>query len=195
MSKDLRVVLEKIDYEITDLHFRWGVYRDVFAQGPEQIALLNRNGSNFFHITQLLMIDYMTLAFSKLTDPSKQGKNENLSLKQLHVLLEEIGEAEVIEELNMRFEVLYRSCEKFRELRNKRVAHSDMRHALELAEEPLPGISRAYIEEALVNLRDYINVVNRKFKGTTVLYQEFVEDLYGRSENLIRALNRSEASA
>ena len=149
MEKDLDGVFEKIDHEVTDLHYRWLMYRDVFAGGPEQTELLNRNGSNFFYYTQSLMLDYMALAFSKLTDPNIQGKNENLSLKQFHVLYSDMKEDDLVKKLKEKFEELISDCTKFRDLRNKRIAHTDFNHALNLVEEPLPGVSRKYIENAL----------------------------------------------
>lgn len=176
MDKYVDSIFEKIDYEVTDLHYRWIMYRDVFAADAEQTALLNRNGSNFFYCTQFLMLDYMALAFSKLTDPNKQGKNENLSLKQFHVTYSSHGEDELVQQLKEKFNELKGACESFRDLRNKRIAHADFDHSLNLVDEPLEGISREYVENSLKLLREYMNIINKHRSNTRTLYEQTGEN-------------------
>lgn len=195
MDKDLDEVFEKLDYEVTDLHYRWLMYRDVYAVGPEQTELLNKYGANFFYCTQFLMLDYIALAFSKITDPNSQGKNENLSLKQFHVIYSDLGEGELVKILKEKFEELKGACSKFRELRNKRIAHADFNHALGLTEEPLPGISRAYVENALRLLSEYINIVNKHRTNSTTLYDQTIENPDGSAKKLIAAIKLAEANA
>ncbi|MBY8083189.1 hypothetical protein KW484_18735 [Vibrio fluvialis] len=94
------------------------------------MELLNKNGAYFFYIAQHLFMDNVALSFSKLTDPNKQGANENLSLKQLTVLANNSGDLKLAHTLKEKFEELLKSCEKFRKLRNKRIAHADLGHAM-----------------------------------------------------------------
>ena len=195
MGKDIDSIFEKIDHEVTDLHFRWLMYRDVFAAGPEQTELLNRNGANFFYYVQFLMLDYMALAFSKLTDPNTQGKNENLSLKQFHVVYSDQGKLDLVQSLKKKFDELMDSCTRFRDLRNKRIAHADFNHALNLVEDPLPGISRAYTENALKLLREYMNLLNKERTNSTTLYEEVIENTSGSAKKLIAALSKAEKNA
>ncbi len=75
-------------------------------------------------------MDNVALSFSKLADPNKQRSNENLSLKQLTVLANDSGDLELSQALKEKFEELLQSCEKFRKLRNKRIAHADLDHAM-----------------------------------------------------------------
>jgi hypothetical protein len=171
MSQEFDKVFKKLDKTVTDMHYRWKLYRDVFAGEKEDFELLNKYGSNFFYYTQFLMLDHMALSFSKLTDPNKQRDNENLSLKQLHVISSNEGKTELVSALKIQFDVLLKACSKFRLLRNKRIAHSDLNHELGEAEEPLPGLSRAYVENALSELRTYMNIVNNQCYSTTVGYE------------------------
>ncbi len=84
MDEKLKPIFEKLGDEVSELHYRWSIYEEVYAGDAAQTELLNRNGSNFFYYVQHLMLDNVALALSKLTDPSKQFKNENLSLKQIY---------------------------------------------------------------------------------------------------------------
>ncbi|EMW0566291.1 TPA: hypothetical protein NKU94_004518 [Vibrio parahaemolyticus] len=59
-------VFKQLKEEVNLIHFRWITYRQIYAQGPEVIELLNSNGGYFFYITQHLYLDNVSLAFSKL---------------------------------------------------------------------------------------------------------------------------------
>ncbi|EMW0566286.1 hypothetical protein AAD033_004697, partial [Vibrio parahaemolyticus] len=66
-------------------------------------------------------------------------------------------DVELAQVLKAKFQELFDACQKFRVHRNKRIAHADLAHATGSAEEPLPGISRQYVEDALKLLRDFMN--------------------------------------
>ncbi|WP_273987304.1 hypothetical protein [Vibrio parahaemolyticus] len=184
-------VFKRIKDEVNEIHFRWVVYRQVYAQGPKEIELLNKNGAYFFSIAQHLFMDNVALSFSKLTDPNKQGSNENLSLKQLIVLSNNSGDLELAHALKEKFEELLKSCDKFRKLRNKRIAHADLGHAMGVADEPLPGISRQYVEDALALLRDFMNTYELAVSDSQTLYDEIILDLGSGGDVLLNSLRKA----
>lgn len=165
-------MFELLKQEVIEIHYRWIIYRQVYAQGPDVTKLLNNNGVHFFYITQYLFLDYMALSFSKLTDQNKQGSNENLSLKQLIVFANDSRENDLAQELKVIFDTLYKSCEKFRTLRNKRIAHADLDHATGKVNECLPGISRTYVEDALYLLRKFMNTFEVWIQDSSTVYEE-----------------------
>jgi len=171
MNEDIRAIFEKLKNEVSDLHYRWDMYREIYAGDAEQFELLNQSGSNFFYYVQHLMLDHVALTFSKLTDPNRQGKNDNLSLKQVHAYASDTDEAELVAKLKPIYGELESGCQKFRALRNKRIAHGDLNHAMETAEEPLPGISRAYVENALEILRNYMNAIELHYFESETGYE------------------------
>ncbi len=164
-------VFKQLKEEVNLIHFRWITYRQIYAQGPEVIELLNSNGGYFFYITQHLYLDNVSLAFSKLTDPNRQCGNENLSLKQLIVIANDRKDVELAQVLKAKFQELFDACQKFRVHRNKRIAHADLAHATGSAEEPLPGISRQYVEDALKLLRDFMNAYELGTSNSQTAYQ------------------------
>ena len=190
MNKNFLPIFEKLKKEIIELHYRWSIFRSVYASGAENIALLNRHGPNFFHYVQHLMLDHFSLSFSKLTDPNKLGKFENLSLKQIHVYASEHNETDFVRELKEKFELLANACTKFRDLRNKRIAHADLNHAI--GEDELPGISRQYIEDALKLLREYINTVELHYNDSQTLYTGLICTPNTGGDALINALQLAE---
>ncbi|MEZ8782601.1 hypothetical protein AB6D77_08100 [Vibrio splendidus] len=183
-------IFKRLKDEVNEVHFRWVVYRQVYAQGPKEIELLNKNGAYFFYVAQHLFMDNVALSFSKLTDPNKQRSNENLSLKQLTVLANDSGDLELAKTLKKKFEELLKSCEKFRTLRNKRIAHADLHHAMGVAEELLPGISRKYVEDALVLLRDFMNTYELAVSQSQTLYDEIILDLGAGGDVLLGSLRK-----
>ena len=190
MNENIKAIFEKLKNEVVDLHYRWDMYREIYAGDADQFSLLNQSGSNFFYYVQHLMLDHVALTFSKLTDPNRQGKNDNLSLKQVHVYASDTNETELVEKLKPIYSELEKGCQKFRFLRNKRIAHGDLDHAMETADEALPGISRAYVENALEILRKYMNTIEVHYFNSETGY-EHTKGPYGSGgAALIAALKR-----
>ncbi|WP_336367946.1 AbiU2 domain-containing protein [Marinobacter sp. C2H3] len=185
-------ILRRLSEVVTEIHYVWSLYREVYAGSAEQTALLNRNGSNFFYFNQQLTIDYIALMFAKLTDPNKQGRFENLSLKQLHSYANESGDNEFARELRSKFQELEAACEVFRVRRNKTIAHADLSHALNVNEEPLPGVSPDYIENALSKLRSYMTLAEEYFLESVTVYEATTGPMSAGGTALIAALERGD---
>ena len=194
-DEEFNILLDKLINVVTELHHRWKIYREVYASDPENFDLLNKFGPNFFHYAQYLMLDHIALAFSKLTDPNRQGNKENLSLKQVHVYASDRQDNQLVTDLKVRFELLVDNCQKFRLLRNKRIAHADLEHGLGRAREALPGLSRKYVEDALHLLREYINTVQLHYRNSQTLYTEIVVAPGSGGDGVIKALRIAHRNA
>jgi len=188
MDEKLKSIFEMLGDEVAELHYRWSIYEEVYAGDAAQTELLNRNGSNFFYYVQHLMLDNVALALSKLTDPSKQYKNENLSLSQIYDYIKNSDEDQLAKILKEKFDELLKACEKFRKLRNKRIAHGDLQHAMRKAGKPLPGISRDDVKKALSLLSEYMNIVELHYNNSQTGYS-LTKGPYGAGgEALVKAL-------
>jgi len=171
MDDSIKAIFEKLQDEVTDMHYRWNMYREIYAGDSEQTKLLNDTACNFFYYVQHLTIDQLALSFSKLTDPHKQRSHDNLSLKQVHVYASDANELDLVTKLKPLYEELESNCSKFRALRNKRIGHADLKHAMKTAEEPLPGVSPEYIETALKSLRQYMNTIELHYFNSQTAYE------------------------
>ncbi|MEQ7870326.1 hypothetical protein V6R97_06705 [Chromohalobacter salexigens] len=177
MDEHLQKVFDRIKQELNHIHYRWTLYRQMFGTNPSRIELINKTSSNIFAEFQWLVIDYMVMSLSKLTDRARMGGNDNLSY---HYLIEKVrasGNKELADELQIELDELTVACEKFRELRNKRVAHNDLVVALDEDGSPLPGVSRADIEAALIHARNIMNKVELHFNDSQTLYEEIIPPL------------------
>jgi hypothetical protein len=179
---------------VTDLHVRWLIYRQLYAASEEATDLLNRSGSNVFYLLQFMLLDDVTLRLAKLTDPPFQGKFENLSLGRLATALESDDKEFVSTTVAQSLGRLESACAKFRDLRNKRVAHRDLTHALGLEEEPLPGISREDVEAALAALREAMNAVDRRFRRNTTMYENVIVPYSSDGNRLLKVLRKGLAA-
>lgn len=186
----LEPVFRKLSNHVAELHYLWNLYLEVFGGDKEQMALLNNSGAHFFYLTQRLILENVALTFSKLTDPNRQGQNENLSLKQIHVFASENQETDLLEKVKPIFSEIEKQVYKFRELRNKKIAHLDLEHELEISDSPLEGISKSYVEESLRLLRTYMNTVQHHYFNCETAYQHQVTPIGSGGKTLIRVLRK-----
>jgi len=191
MNEHAAKIFKQLKEEAIQLHFRWLTYRQIFASSPQDIELLNKHGSNVFFLLQHLLLDNVALSLSKLTDPHEQGQNKNLSIQTLIQAIQEDGNSEFCGKLQGKFDTLKEQCAKFRLLRNKRIAHADFGHALQIVEEPLPGVSRTEIETTLETFRDTLNTVELHYFGSQTAYDMLIMAIGSDGSALLRHLREA----
>jgi hypothetical protein len=157
--------------DVTWLHTKWAQYRELFGVSEARIDLLNRTAGHFFRVLQDTLFEDVLLHLSRLTDGAVTGRKENLSLERLVLLAPD--------EIKLRLEALLgavrAACAPARDWRNRRIAHKDLGVALATAGDPLPGISRQTVEEALSAVRDLLHHIERQyFAGAETYYQELL---------------------
>jgi hypothetical protein len=81
-----------LDREITWLHGRWIIYRQLFGTNKERVELLNKSAGTFFNVLQDVLLHDVQLSLSKLGDPAGSGSRENMTLEALHQVLQTSGE-------------------------------------------------------------------------------------------------------
>ncbi len=186
ISPDLKMYFEEIKDEVIWLHAKWINFRQVYAVSEEQINLLNRVASTFFYIVQEMFWTDIILTLSRLTDPKKSNKKENLTFDRLVYEIDTQKHPElsagVINDLN----ILKDICIPFRDRRNRIVAHIDLATALKVHSEPIPGISRQMVEDVLKVIRQLMNRIEIYFTNSETGYQHFIQT--GDGESLIWVL-------
>jgi hypothetical protein len=179
-------VYDELRSEITWLHGRWLTYRELFAESPQRIELLNESAGTFFYIIQEVLLDEVQVCLSKLTDPAATKKHENLSLEQLQSRLEQYGEPTLAAKCRFVLDKVLIQCEVFRIRRHKTLAHLDLPTALKQLPQPLPGVSRQMVEDALASVRDYMNAIEAHYNDSEWGYDNFI--LNGGSAALLATL-------
>ncbi len=167
-------VYDALRSEVTWLHGRWICYRQLYAESPKRIELLNESAGTFFYIIQDLLFDEVQVTLSKLTDPAKMGKHENLSLEQLQIRLQAHGDTMLAQQCRNTLDTLHSQCASFRLHRHKKLAHLDLSTALRTPAQPLPGVSRQMIEDALLTIRTYLNAIEMHYNESEWGYEDFI---------------------
>jgi len=168
------------------MHGQWKVHEQLFGKGKKRLDLLAQEASNFFSIVQQALLMDIQLTLSKLGDPGRSGKFENMTLEKLMEEIKDLDPHPVPEAL--KFHKKLEACladfadksTKVRERRNKYLAHLDYDVALDLRPEPLETPTRTEIEEAL-NSVDAFNVGRRTlFQRIEDSIQEYRNDSWWR---------------
>ena len=169
----IREIYETIENELTWLHGRWIMYRQLFGGDSETLALLNQSAPTFFGMLQFLWLDYVVLEICSLTDrPSTFGR-ENLVLKQLYEKLDRRKHPDLGRELIERDREVEKTCGRLRTIRNRRIAHRDQHAALGAYQTPVLGVSRKDVDDALEAMRAYVNTFRLAFMDSEMAFDQF----------------------
>ncbi len=174
IPKAIDGVYRELQIEITWLHGRWIIYRQLFGKSKKRVDLLNECASAFFYIIQDVLLGEVQVSLSKLTDPATSGKFDNLSLEQLHARLAKYGDQQLTAQARSVLDQIHSKCKPFRAWRNKRLAHLDLTTAMKSKPDPLPGISRQMIEDSLELVRKFMNMIEGHYNDSEVGYQHFI---------------------
>lgn len=164
-------IFERIHLETLLLHGRWLTYRALFAESQERINMLNSTASGFFRVIENALFDGVELGLSRLTDPARNKSQENLSLLQLQEKLETYGEPALALRCQNTLNALLAQCKPFRDRRHKLIAHFDLDVAMKNLVQPLPGVSRQMVDDALRSIRSYLNDIHQHYSCSEWAYQ------------------------
>ena len=114
------------------------------------------------------------LYLTRLTDPKKQGKHENLVLEQLLEHSDIKTKPELLDQLKIQIIALREKCQKCRTIRDKSIAHQDLTHAL-TALSPYQGISLEDMKESLDMVNKLMNTVSKSLENEETLYELHIE--------------------
>ncbi len=146
--------------EVAWLHLRWKQYKDLFGTSPSRIAILNQAAGLLFRFVQDGLWEDTLLHLTRLTDPPKSRGKENLTVQALPTLIED---AEFQKEIAGLVEAALNSTGFAKDWRNRRLAHTDLKLAIQQVAEPLAPASRK-------NATDAINAVSRVIQRLSEYY-------------------------
>lgn len=173
--------------EVTWLHGRWRMYRQLYGTSEARVDALNKVAPTFFGTLQNILVDEVQLTLSRLADPARTGRRENLTLATLLETLENLDVPFLVDQVRSNLEAYRQACEAIVRRRNTRIAHYDRdTHA---GGELLDGPSRAEIETALERLRACMRTVYQHYANSDMRYDLFV--MHDDAESLLRAVSQA----
>lgn len=187
IPSNINKVYSLLSEEVMSLYGRWICFRQLFAKSEQRIEMLNECASTFFYIAQNMFFDEIQVSLSKLTDPAKTGKtNENLSLDQLQLMLEQYGEAVLAQSNRKKLDEIHIKVEPFRVWRNKWLAHLDLNTASKATFSNLPGVSLQMIDESLRLIAEYLNSIELHYNISAIGYEYF--EMMNDGESLLQII-------
>jgi len=174
---------------VAHLHLNWKNYRALFGTSPERIQLLSWAASSFFGLLDGIVRHDVVLAISRLTDPPRSMGKDNASLAQLLERVTPFLDTDLGKEWKSELADLQADCKPIREIRNRILAHNDLATALKYHSDPMPGISRAYVEGVLAQIRRFLGDIEGHFCGSRTAYQQPLS--IGDGEALISVLKNA----
>ena len=154
---DLQDLWDELSKDVTLLHARWIIFKQLYATDEERVALFNKIAGTFFGLLKGILIDDIILGLSRLTDPPKSMRHENLVLEQLIKKLDSATHSSLAASLQKQLDELKKVCEPIRKNRNRRIAHADLKTALAVDSSVVLGIPLETFEEAFKRVRGYMN--------------------------------------
>jgi len=187
--EELKDIFGKLESQVVWLHGRWKIYRQLFGTSKLRVDLLNESASTFFRVVQDVLMDDIQLTLSKLAEPArtKRGK-ENLSLAMICKIVNRLREGALHSKLKRSLKNFQKKCKAFQVHRDKRIAHFDLNTILKKKTKFLPGVSRKMVEDALKELRNFMNIINMYFTGEETGYEHFL--MTNDSDTLVEWLKR-----
>ena len=139
-------------------------FRYLFDESEDRVNLLNViTGGAFLYDVQQIFWDDLMLCVTRLTDPPKMGRNENLTVGLLTSLPEVQSNQALCREVKRRVDAAIQSAEPCREYRHKRISHLDLQ--LEIEAEQMKPVLRAdmvAVKAALDGIHGCLSAVSMK---------------------------------
>lgn len=190
MGEELGEVYTALWQQVTWLYSKWGEYVALFGTNQDRIEILNATAPAFFKTVQNSLWEDILIHIARITDSSKSAGKENLSVHRLPTLISE-DRRETVEEL---LSSVRETSAFARDWRNRRIAHRDLKLALNHEAKPLKAASRAHVQSALGALSAVLNHLSNSYLGSTTMFEFASEPSAGGALSMLHYLRAGKES-
>lgn len=167
MGEPLGKLFNALWQEVAWLYTKWDEYVALYGTKPSRIDLMNKSAPIFFRIVQDSLWEVTLLHIARLIDPPKSAGKENLSIKRLPLL---VSDQYLIKTLEGKIHIAIQKSEFCRDWRNRRIAHRDLKLAIEEGINSLKPASRKMVREAIDSIADVLNIVTQYYNDSTTAF-------------------------
>ena len=169
MPPDLAKEYGEIKNEVMWIFYKWEIYTQLYSDAGT-VDLLNEAAPSVFRILQDVVIDDTLISLSRLNDPAKTGRFDNLTLNRLVESIDPVQFLECRTKVQSLINILDKKIDFARSHRNKRIAHSDLQTRLQSPAQPLPDISLRAIQDLLDGVALVLNSIEMYFDSASTSY-------------------------
>ena len=159
--------------EVASLHLKWNDFRALFAD-RDVVSLLNSAAPMFFHDLQRMMWEDLLLHLCRVTDRPQSGRHAHLSVRRLPNL---VSDEELRKEIQALADDADEKTQFARDWRNRRLAHEEL--SIGDTAQRLASATMQQVEYALAAICRPINLLEERYLGTPVTYQDPIPALGG----------------
>ncbi|WP_424969436.1 hypothetical protein [Dinoroseobacter sp. S76] len=164
LGDDLGEAVYWLDNAITNAYVELKIFHGLFVHSPKRVDVLNEASGLVAMYASKALWDSLCMALCRLTDPRRTAGHPNLCLESLAIHFDDHCRGEFNDTLAEAKE----AATKFRERRNKVLAHADEGIALRI--DALEGSSYIEAKNCLDKIAACMNVVHSKFLESTTMY-------------------------
>ncbi len=156
------------------LYAKWNVLIELFGSDSKNLDVINRTLPHFFILLQNTYVDNVIMGIGRLLDPTMTHGKENLSLLTLHSIIKKSHHSILAKQMEEDIAKVKLIEQPLREHRNKKIAHSDYRIALNI--EKLQPFYISNIKEALHTIATMLNRVSAYFYDSSTAFDALDDD-------------------
>lgn len=170
-----------VETQAIELHERWMTYSSLFGSDVHR-DLLNDSGATLFSLTAELYREGILSSLFRLTDRRNTLGNTNVTVRILPDMCPQVRG-----DLETQIEELDKLLEPLKELRHKRVGHTDLEIARRSGVQAVPELREEAMEDVLGRVRSIINAARSNIEGSSVDF-DYEVDTVNAVDYLIKAL-------
>ncbi|MBA4020280.1 MAG: hypothetical protein C0483_24225 [Pirellula sp.] len=172
-ASDEEKLWKAVSEEVIYAHAYWKLYEGLFRKSKETIAVLNKVAGFGWRAIHDSLVSSIILRLTRVMDPARNGKNENLSLARL-VDVAIIGkDEETVCKLKADLDRIKVELESLKFHRDKRLAHNDLECRLD--KKLAPALPPELFQTALASISEVMNEIGKLLGNNYSIFDPVME--------------------
>jgi len=158
---DAKRLIGVLDHELIQLSSVFATYARLYHGDQEVSDLLAESDGSFFSDLYIVYLHYISVSVSRLLDPSKTGKKENLTIAAVIDILRSQNHSAAIE-FEDRLQRIRDDAYNFVDPRNQLVSHLDLSaNDIDSGKRPIPSFTRIEFESFYKDVGELMNDIRQ----------------------------------
>lgn len=168
LPEEIREIYQDLALQTFWLHVRWEYHYRLFQEEfTGRFALLKTMATTYYALAEQDMSNEVIWALCRMTDPTEQGRKQNLTISRLVNEVGNLQESALHTSLDARWRALDAAMAPLRTFRNKRLGHTDLPTAEGIlrGQDPIPERRELFpvINAVIPMVRAIMNEVESRY--------------------------------